>query len=343
MGTIPSKEVPAWSSRRGTRFPCVLRVLLDARVTTGGTRRYYEVLSSALTTGALAHVATANPRGWLAPPFTPWGRRAVAALARETGADLIHGCHIEIPRTDRPTVATIHDLIPLDHRASMPSPLKRRIYAAMVKRTLDRAGHIIAVSTQTADSLLRHGADARRLTVVANGVSKIFRPLNEKEAIEARARFASGGRYVATIGSQKWHKNRSVLGELQLAGGVTLRSPTDVALSDAELRLFYGGADVFILPSLIEGFGYPVAEALACGTPVVCGAGVGALEHLRPGCMVVDVSRADSIASALGRLISDPAMRSELAEAGRAAAVSLSPERMAHETLAVYEAVLSDR
>lgn len=317
------------------------KVLLDTRVAVGGTRRYIEVLTEGLRTEGSFEMLSVSAESWTQAPFTPWGRRSVAARARESDAELIHGCHVEVPRTALPTVATVHDLIPFDHPASLRNPLKRTIYERAVEFSLKRATRIIAVSTATADQVMARGVSADRVTVVANGVAPTFSPLQETEKEEARRRFARGKPYVAALMSSKSHKNCAVLGEVTVPDGTEFVRMPSGELDETSLRLFYGGAQCFVLPSLLEGYGYPLAEALACGTPVVCGGGVGALEHLSAGAVVVDVEMVTAISEAVLRLCSDQELRAGLSSEGLKAVALLTPQHMGQETAAVYEAALS--
>lgn len=340
------------------------RVLLDFRVQSGGAGRYGRELAAALgRAGADVDVHVAVFDGgrppWSAAPFTPWGRARVARRARAWRADLVHGLHAEAGRPRGvPTVVTVQDLIPLDHPPSVPGALRRRLFARTVGASVRGAARVIAPSPATAAALVGHGlAPAAKVEVVAHGVAAVFRPLPSAEREQARRRFASGRRYVASIGHHRAHKNLGVLAQaaaLVLGGhGVvwaTLgpdRGPEGAravtALDDEGLRRFYAGAEVLVLPSLIEGFGFPVVEAMACGTPVVCGPGVGALAYVADGALAVDVTDPTAVARAVGRLLEDDDLRDGLAEAGGRAAGDLTVERMAARTLAVYAEALGGR
>ena len=104
-----------------------------------------------------------------------------------------------------------------------------------------------------------------------------------------------------------------------------------------------GGAEVMVLPALVEGFGLPALEALACGVPVVCGRYTGALDVLAAGAVVVDVTRPPELAAGIDALLDDDEHRRRLAAAGRREAEALTAERMASATLAVYRDVLAHR
>lgn len=280
-------------------------------------------------------------------PFTPWGRRRAANLAREWGADVFHGMHFELPRSDLPMVVTIQDLIPLTFPASMPNPLRRMAFRRIVSSAIAHAERILVTSDASRDEIVAFGARPEVIRVIPLGVSDLFKPLNEQERREARSHFAAGERYVASIFSPRPHKNFGVLVEAaRLVPGVRFVAAGAIGdaeeisftghLSDTDLRLFYGGAEVFVLPSLIEGFGLPLVEALACGSPVVCGRGVRALSYLDVGAAVVDVQSAAAIASTIDEVLNNEEMRKPLAQQGLKSVSTLKIDQTAERTIGVY-------
>jgi glycosyltransferase involved in cell wall biosynthesis len=107
----------------------------------------------------------------------------------------------------------------------------------------------------------------------------------------------------------------------------------------ADLPALYAGATCFVFPSLYEGFGLPVLEAMAVGTPVVASR-VGAIPEVAgDAALLVDAQRPEEIADAIETVLADGGLRAELAARGRARAACFTWERVARQTLAVYEAV----
>jgi glycosyltransferase involved in cell wall biosynthesis len=106
-----------------------------------------------------------------------------------------------------------------------------------------------------------------------------------------------------------------------------------------DVRLLFAGAEALVVPSFVEGFGLPAAEALACGTPVVCGPGLGALPYLAD-VSVVDVAEPAEIAAAVERVLGDPGLRERVAAAGPGVAARLGVEPMARATADVYREAL---
>lgn len=337
-----------------------LRALLDFRIQEGGVGRYGRTLLDGLRRTETDVMATAITSGGRLSraPLTPLGRLHVRSEVRRRRPELLHGLHLELPPlAGVPSVVTVLDVIPLEHTASMPGRLRRAVYRRMVEASLRRATLCIAPSEATEAALVALGADPAKLRIVPLAVDRVFRPSSEHERGQARRRFTGGRRYVAASVTRRAHKNAPVLE----AAARTLRARTGVPvissgtplpelaslrftgwLSDDELRCFYGGAEAVCVPSLSEGFGLPAAEALACGVPVVCGQGVGALPYLRPGVLVADVGDPQSVAGRLAQLVEDEDFRARLGEAGRAAVLTLSVEALAAATAGVYrEAVAS--
>lgn len=270
-------------------------------------------------------------------------------------ADLVHGLHVEIPPSLTPTVVTVQDLIPLDFPGSMPNPLRRLLYRRVLAAALRRARRVIVPSPGTRERLEGHGVDHRRIVVVPHGTGPGFRPLTGKERVDARNAFGGGRPYVVASTGTRPHKNLAGLVQAAKSMGddvvvaVTGTPPRPAPpglvfvgrLDEVALARFYGGAEVMVLPALVEGFGFPALEALACGVPVVCGPGTGAVAYLAAGMVEVDVRRPEELAAAVRSLLYDDGLRARLGAAGRRAAAPLTVDAMARATLAVYLDVLS--
>lgn len=286
--------------------------------------------------------------------FTLWGRVGVAVHAARVGAGVVHGLHVETPPGHVPSVVTIHDVVPLDHPASMPSSVRRNVYRRVLATSLRRATRVIVPSPATAGRLAALGADPSKVDVIPLGVGPAFRPSSPAERDDARRRFAGGRRYVVASTGARAHKNlagmqqaAAILSSAGIVAAATGGSQVDGIrsvgwLDDEDLRHFYGGAEAMVLPALIEGFGLPAVEALACGVPVVCGPGTGALPYIRPGALEVDVTRPGELAAGILDVVEDDSRRARLVIDGARAASSLTAAGMAAATLAVYERVLAE-
>ena len=244
------------------------------------------------------------------------------------GTDVLHCPTFRGPlRSTTPLVVTVHDLAVLRH----PEWFNRwtRTYSSLaVPRVVRAARRIVAVSEFTKRELVELlSVPASRITVVPNAVEDVFTPTGPK----------AEGDYVLAVGTLEPRKNleriaRAVDGELRVVGergwgGV--EAPLNVTwlpnTSDEELAALYRGARCLVYASLYEGFGIPVAEALACGCPIVTSAGSPMAELAGDDAVLVEPTDVAAIRDAIGRAVA-PAPR-------RVA----SWDEVASRTLAIYE------
>jgi glycosyltransferase involved in cell wall biosynthesis len=251
--------------------------------------------------------------------------------------DVLHCTTFRGPvRVSAPVVLTVHDLAILRWPDAFPS--WHRLYGrAGLRRVLHSADAIVAVSEFTRRELVElAGVPSERIRVVPNGVDPVF--VADGSAEPAPSYNLSQGGYVLAVGTLEPRKNLASaveaarLAEVDLRvvgargwGGVAV--PGWVGeVPDAELAGLYRGAACLLYPSLYEGFGLPVLEAMACGTPVVTSKGT-AMEEIAGGAAVlVDPNDVGSIAAG----IRDAAgRRAELVELGRARASQFTWTRTA--------------
>ena len=266
-------------------------------------------------------------------------------------AAVFHALNQRLPhRPPRRAVVTFHDLFVLTGEYSTPE--FRRRFSQQARHAADHAERIIAVSAFTAsqvETLL--GVEEARIVVDPPGV----RPL-------APAPAATGEKIVLHVGAIQKRKNITRLVEafertaagwrLVLAGGGgygadevlarIARSPARDRIevtgyvSSAALARWYGRASVFAFPSLDEGFGIPVLEAMAAGVPVLTSARSALPEVAGDAALLVIAERTDEIAAALETLLGDETLRAELAARGRKRAAEFTWERSAASTWSVY-------
>lgn len=297
------------------------------------------------------------------------GRR-LAALA----PDLFHSPHYVLPAGLRTrVVVTVHDLIHLLFPEFLPHPLAHWYARFMLRRAVRRGDRILTGTAAAAEDLARHlAADRGKLRVVAHGVDERFRqPIPPAQLAARLARFGLTPGYLLAVGNPKPHKNLAgalaafaaagpeVADRLVLLGGARLDRPPLAAVIRAlglgervaapgrvapeELPAFYQGAALLLLPSLYEGFGLPVAEAMASGTPVVASTTPAVAEVAGDAAELVDPRDIPALAERLRRLAADPARRAELARRGRARADRWRWETSARQTLAVYREAMGLR
>jgi glycosyltransferase involved in cell wall biosynthesis len=251
-------------------------------------------------------------------------------LRRAQGLDVLHCTTFRGPARSRvPAVLTVHDLAILRYREAFPR--WHRLYGnAGLRRVLRAADAVVAVSEFTkAEIVTLAGVPSERIRVVPNGVDNVFTP-NGPQA---------EGDYVLAVGTLEPRKNLGRVVEAARIVGVELRVVGARGwggveadgwvgeIPDAQLAALYRGARCVLYTSLYEGFGLPVLEAMACGTPVVTSRGT-AMEEIAGGAAVLaDPLDATSIAAAVGEAES----RRELVPLGLARAREFTWERAAND------------
>ena len=143
---------------------------------------------------------------------------------------------------------------------------------------------------------------------------------------------------IAGAWDERYPEARQRVAELELGDSVTFLGP----VAGADLPALYAGAELFVFPSLYEGFGFPVLEAMACGTPVICSNVSSLPEVAGSAALQVDPRDTDALAAAMDRVLGDAALRHEMRRAGLAQAGRFSWTRTAQQTLAAYRRVLNE-
>jgi glycosyltransferase involved in cell wall biosynthesis len=322
-----------------------LRVGIDVsplELTRAGTARYLRNLLDGLAAEPGLELRRHRFPGTSRPAKvardTVWYLGAMPLSARMD--DVLHVTGHRGPLYGRtPLVVTIHDLAVLRH----PHAFNRwtRDYSRIVlPRLARRARRVIAVSEFTArETVELLGVDEDRIRVVPHGIAEPFAPHGE----------AAGGEYLLAVGTLEPRKNlaRVVLAaeraEMELRvvgpkgwGDVNVASAGFI--SDHELARLYRGAAALVYPSLYEGFGLPVLEAMATGTPVVTSADGATAELAGPAAVLVDPLDVDEIAAGIRQAID---RREELRTAGLERAARYSWGEAAKATADVYREAAS--
>lgn len=272
-------------------------------------------------------------------------------------------------------IVTVHDIIPYmlrDHpQLSSYRTAADRLFDRMAMAGLRRAHHLIADSHYTLQCLVAHlGIPAARITVAYLGIDHTrFRPLPVPASIRTRYALPADRRYLIYVGSEDPRKNLTTLVQAlaeirqtlpdvelikvgrahfdqerqqlctladQLGVRPAIRFLDDVPEDD--LPVLYNLASAGVLPSLYEGFGFPVLESMACGTPVVCARAASLPELVGDAALLFDPgpAAAHNLAAAILRLLSKPDLYQMLRTMGLERAATFRWSRCAQQVRAVY-------
>jgi glycosyltransferase involved in cell wall biosynthesis len=318
------------------------------------------------TTRPLPPNVRVHASGWRFPRLV-WMQTLAPRIVRELRADVVHFTNGMMPLPSSvPTVVTIHDMS-LTMFPRYHPPRRVLLNRPLVDMAARRADAIITVSQSAKRDITRlYGTAANRIHVVHEAAAPSFRRVESPRELErVRRRYSLPDRFILYVGTIEPRKNlpklldaiaiRRKSGELQhqlvCAGpyGWLSRDIEEqlerLAIEDAvrftgyvpfdDLPALYTLAEVFVFPSLYEGFGLPVIEAMACGTPVVAG-DVPAVTEVAGGAVQQVHLNVESIGDAIVALTRSPELREERRRCGLARARAFSWQRAADETLQVY-------
>ncbi len=303
-----------------------------------------------------------------------WEQLELPGTLAGMDAALYHSTCFSLPVAGgaKRTVATVHDAIFRRH-PELVDPRLRSYLDRWTAVSLGLADRVITVSEFSKREICElYGADAGKIRVVYNGVDPRFSASVAAGKIEkARTEIKLPAKYVLYVGALEEKKNiprllsawkkatkgtKAAKPKLVLAGGgggkgfdagaavEEAGADDSVALAgyvpDEHLPAVMVGAECFVYPSLYEGFGLPVLEAMAVGVPVITSKTSSLGEVAGDAAVLVDPEDEDDLAGALRKVLKDSKLRSRLVERGKARAGEFTPERCAEGTLAVYREVL---
>ena len=292
--------------------------------------------------------------------YESWHRLRRPAVERATGpVDVIHATTMAMPPRSVPIVMTVHDLAFL-HEPGHFTARGMRFFKQGLELALAEADLVVCPSKATRDDCLEAGFDEARLRVIPLGAE--LRRATDQEVAEVRRKHKLEQPYVLWTGTIEPRKNLPRLLEAfrsldtdrvlalagpkgwnedleKLAAGLEGRVQALGFVPHADLGPLYAGADLFCFPSLLEGFGFPVLEAMAQGTPVVTSKGTSTEEIAGDTGVLVDPQDSASIAAGMGSLLEDAALGKKLAEAGAARAAGFTWSRTAEGLAEAYREV----
>jgi len=311
------------------------------------------------------------------PTFSLAEQLRLPSLISHLSCDVFHSPYYVKPyRLPAPSILTLYDVIPARYPAYYPWP-ERWLIRWLQRLALRTAAHCIAISETTrADFVREYGVAPQHITAIPLAADARFRPVEPAAIAAMRQRYALPPDYVLYLGINKPHKNlvrlieawsksqidtsahqhiasrrsqlilagredpryfqaRQRAQELGLEEGV--RFLGDVG--EADLPALYSGAIAFVFPSLYEGFGLPVLEAMACGVAVACSRSSSLPEIVGEAALTFNPTDVEALAAALHRLLSDSELRADLRQRGLERAQHFTWSETARRTLDVYRGV----
>lgn len=284
-------------------------------------------------------------------------------------ADLYHATeHLLMPLQGIQTVLTVHDLIyelfPEHHKR-----LNRWYLKLAMPLYCRRADQIITISSSSKRDLVQwYGVPEAKITVVHEAASAAFSPPSAEAKEAARRRYGLSDPFIICVGTIEPRKNLTrlldamsqvarmgVTCELALVGKTgwlyepilrhlasapTVRCRLLGYVPDDELCALYGAATLSVLPSLYEGFGLPVLEAMACGTPVACSRASSVPEIAADAAVYFDPLEVQDMAQVIHSVLTQKELQASLQARGLHRAAQFSWARTAQETIAVYDRIV---
>lgn len=332
----------------------------------------YHTAKSRLSAGLPA--GRFRPRLIWPPANLPRVLAASPLAARRDKLDLLHATYTLPPALPCPGIVTVHDVsFRLFPRAF--SPRDRLVLALAVAHSVRVAARVITISESSRRDIVRlYRVPEARVTAIPLAAGASFQPVTGAVRLaEVRQRYNVPADYILAVGNLQPRKNLPRLLQayaelkrhdeavpgLVLAGKALWRESdlyrmaTALGLAgaivftgyvpDDDLVALYSGALCFVYPSLYEGFGLPVLEAMACGTPVIASATSSLPEVVGDAALLVDPLDVAELARAIRRLIDDDTLRARLRSMGRARAAYFSWADTARRTGELYVDVIDRR
>jgi glycosyltransferase involved in cell wall biosynthesis len=300
-----------------------------------------------------------------------WEQLVWPIQAMRAKIDLLHSMAFVTPWwSPCPTVVTVYDLSFIQFPDRFPA-LQRWYLTSQTRRSCRQARRVIAISESGRQDVHQFfGVPLEQIDVVRPGVDSCYQPLPVADIAAFRRRENLPEKFVLHVGTLQPRKNLSVLLEafagldrpdlqLVLVGGrgwlfdEIFQRVTRLGLQkrvrfagyvpDQDLPLWYNAAALFVFPSLYEGFGMPVVEAMACGTPVIAANTSSIPEAAGEAAILFEPQDVTELAERMDAVLDDPALLTKMHEQGLLQAQQFSWQRAGRETAAVYRKALLQR
>ncbi|MBI2953257.1 MAG: glycosyltransferase family 4 protein [Chloroflexi bacterium] len=300
-----------------------------------------------------------------------WQQLALPRRSRAAHADLLHVTGFDAPRWKPcPVVFTVHDLIGALFPENLP-PIARIYWSRWLPFTVRFADAVLADSECTRRDIVRLvNFPPERITVVPAGVDEVFRPQAKAEIEAFRELRGLPQDLILYVGTIEPRKGIDTL--IDAFADVAMRHPHHLLIAgkrgwywepilrriadrgmegrihfldyvpESDLPALYASAAVFVFPSRYEGFGLPVLEAMACGTPVICSNAASLPEVAGQAAILVPPDQSWALAEAIEAVLTDKGLGDDLREKGLHRAAEFTWEKTAQATLEVYRKVIRE-
>ena len=299
-----------------------------------------------------------------------WRSYNLGDVAAKDGVQIFHGLSNELPLTkpqQLKTVVTVHDLI-FKRFPEFYKTIDIKIYDWKLRSACRSADKIIAISKQTADDLIEFlEIDPAKIEIVYQGCHPNFKKVHSLDQLnEVKKRYKLPKEFILNVGTIESRKNVLLLLQtlkhskhdlpVVIVGRATLylKQLTDYIIANglekrvafihnasfADLPAIYQLAKVFVYPSLFEGFGIPIVEAISCGVPVITSQGSCFVEAGGPDCLYVDSKNPKQLAEALNTILSDESIARQMTERSKTYIERFEPTVIATALMNVYTEVL---
>ncbi len=290
-----------------------------------------------------------EPQGFIGRMFRNlWRRKLMVKDIKNLQLDIFHGLSHELPfgieKTGIKTVVTVHDIIFMRF-PEYYKPIDVLIYKKKLRHACKIADKIIAISYQTKSDLIEFfGIDPVKISVIYQGCNTVYWQEYSREQLNSvKEKYKLPVRYLLYVGTIEDRKN--LLGVIKGMHMVEIEIPLVVIgrktgyyykkiapyinqhnltniffperVENIDFPLIYSNAECFIYPSFFEGFGIPLLEALVSGTPVITSAGGCFSEAAGPESLYINPGNPAEIGEAIYKIVSNPALRSRMIEAGK--------------------------
>ncbi|MGB1250247.1 MAG: glycosyltransferase family 4 protein [Candidatus Promineifilaceae bacterium] len=298
-----------------------------------------------------------------------WEQSAFPLLAQHARCDLLHSMAFVTPMlTRKPTIVTVYDLS-FEHYPERYTTFKRRYLQTQTRRSVLQADHVVTIAEDgKRDVIEMYGVPEHKVDVVTPGVDfDVFRPMSPSHLAAFKEKNKLNKRFILHVGTLQPRKNLPILidayaalndpdVELIFVGGkgwlyddifakveqlgLSKRVRFTGFVADADLPLWYNAASVLVMPSIYEGFGIPIADAMACGTPVIASNASSLPEVVGDAGLLFHPQEVTALTECIHQVLTDAAQAATLRDRGLQQAKRFSWIQSGRKMAAIYRKVL---